>query len=923
MIFFKLERSTAPTQAVWIRAIYQENGGVLILVLGQRGVFTLTDQSVGQSPENRSPPLCEDLTRSSTVLRVQDNYQISQNTREMDSSSTTTFITDGVSAIARPQSDPGPPTDLVMEGTTHFSQDSIKTFLEKPLVIAEGTIDGTTTGIIDTVDLPEDALAIDVWNEKVSGFQLLRGTLLVRFVFNATVYMQGRVLIAFVPQAQVAGTIPLLRFVHRCTISQLPHVEVDFAGNKDMTIEIPYISPTTAYDLIEGTGPWGRIYLYMYSPLLFSGGTTSLGWKCYCSFKKGTVELLNPTVPLGGTMLKILRQREKKRTGERKEPLKIFQQMNTSEKEGSKIASPPVSAALRTAATVATSLSAIPALTPFTEPVSWVASLASGVAGALGFSKPSDEGGIIRTNNVVTAAHMMNVDGYDGSVKLALLSSAKIQASPAVLGTSEDDMSFRKLASVYAYVDNFSWTPTDAEGDSLEEFDLCPASFDTTLVDTAVNYLVSPPFGGISQMFKYWRGSIRFRLKAVKTKWHTGRLAICFFPGLIATDNPTIDDASWAHRQIWDISGSNEIEFSCPITYNTPYLQRTVPYGLFKIFIDTPMVVPSGVYAGASILVEACMDHDAEFAIPVPNVVTPIIPSTVTPTTLAIDPIKARRKPELERKDKFPIYQQMSDGITPSVSPMKIEIGGAKVSAPDTEAALRCIGEKVEGFRSLSKRFNRVRKTLAVGMNLCIRQFAISPANSTGAAVQLTDLGLDLYTLLGMMYAYSYGGVRFKTLASAGGANNSTYYYLTNNGTTDPTATYVAGTYTLYFTGIHYTNPVLAFGEVECPAYHKLPLRLNRPSYTSNLEPIDFYSPTMWLRVQSTSNTTSTEMYFRACADDGGFSYFLGFPPYILETSLPSEDPLPENSAIERSKVKEGFLSLRASHLSLPPKGGS
>lgn len=538
---------------------------------------------------------------------------------------------------------------------------------------------------------------------------------------------------------------------------------------------------------------------------------------------------------------------------------------------------------------MAAGLAAIPTLAPLAEPVSWASALASGAASALGFSKPSDEGPVMRTNNAISLAHMMNVDGYDGSVKLALLSSAKVQTPSTVLGTSEDDMSFRRLFKIFTFVDSFTWDPTMAAGTVLENFDLCPLSFDTTILDTSVTYTVAPPFVALSNMFKYWRGSVRFKLKCVKTKFHSGRLSLVFFPGLLTADSPSISDAAWAHRLIWDVSSTNEIEFSCPYTFNTDYLQRTVAYGLFQIYVDTPMVVPSGVYAGATILVEMCMDDDAELAIPIPQTMTAIVPSTVTPTTMVRHDVDYKKKEPITFS---PIKQQMADGIRPQAGSKEVDLGGAKTTGSKVDIAAMCIGEKIESLRSLIKRFYRVRVTLGAGTNYVFRHFATVPANSTGAAIQLTDLGLDLYSLVGMMYAYAYGSVRMKCFTGSTSPNN-TNYYLTNVGTTATTATFVAGTYTLYFTGSFFGDPTMTHpGELECPAYHKMPLRLVRPSYTGHLEPIDFYSVSMFLRQQSTLNTnTATQFYWRACGDDGGFSYFLGMPPYVLETSLPMEDP--------------------------------
>jgi hypothetical protein len=79
-----------------------------------------------------------------------------------------------------------------------------------------------------------------------------------------------------------------------------------------------------------------------------------------------------------------------------------------------------------------------------------------------------------------------------------------------------------------------------------------------------------PPVGYFGRLFQYWRGSMIYKFKFIKSKYHKGRLVISWDP---ANDITAITDADTAvFSKIVDLEVDDEIEIEIPYKATTPYL---------------------------------------------------------------------------------------------------------------------------------------------------------------------------------------------------------------------------------------------------------------------------------------------------------------------------------------------------------------
>jgi hypothetical protein len=72
-------------------------------------------------------------------------------------------------------------------------------------------------------------------------------------------------------------------------------------------------------------------------------------------------------------------------------------------------------------------------------------------------------------------------------------------------------------------------------------------------------------------MFQEWRGTLKFRLAAAKTAFHTGRLRITYHPGIYGSDALIGTVSENAYNWILDLSVSSELEFEIPYVSNVPW----------------------------------------------------------------------------------------------------------------------------------------------------------------------------------------------------------------------------------------------------------------------------------------------------------------------------------------------------------------
>jgi len=438
-------------------------------------------------------------------------------------------------------------------------------------------------------------------------------------------------------------------------------------------------------------------------------------------------------------------------------------------------------------------------------------------------------------------------------------------------------MDFSYIIRKYAYYRQFQWTTASAVGAALEGTGVTPrqsVSFSGVESHTPCSF--------VSRFFLYWRGSLKFRVKIVKTEFHSGRIQVCFYP----YDESFFNTASYyVNRQIIDIRDVIEFEIIIPYISRSPWTPIGTTIGQLRFEVVDPLIAPASVSSSVTFLLESCGGDDLEFAVPAPVNFCPI---AAVPQSSA------------------------QEGTSKNLS---FTIGNSSIFCNPVNASAYCIGDKVTSFRSLLKRFSPLSpsaKTVAsaayraLGPNVGVAPDCVNILGSGTATFYTTP---DLTSIIASCYTFWSGGVRIRDIYSmqqnAGTATNVinpgqllTASFTTNNSTlsnnlfTPVTVRFLDPNLPLAANSSWINNTLTA----EVPQY--------TPNLSRNILDCTLWqqdAPTSYQIYQPTSSNTAynvvisgsaalgagkpatldydTHNIFRALADDGNFSLFISVPP--------------------------------------------
>lgn len=761
------------------------------------------------------------------------------------------------------------------------TSESIRDFLAKPYMIFQGgwaDTDAAGALLFGGLGLKTDGWLETVapWYDKIKGFSMTRSTMVLRLQINATPFHAGKLLLHFLPAVDMHNDLITIEDNYEgmhnwslTTRTQQPSVELD-CRETAVEMRIPYIMPTDYYVLGTGTNPVampkaerGSFYLSVLAPLRPGTSVPSIDYTLWVSFED--VELVAPVVPQSG--------RGGRRTG------------LASQKEAAAMAKTPVANALSVAGKVASTLGAIPMLSSIATPASWVLNAASGLASAFGWSKPSNgliAGAASRQFNRFAATS----DGSDNAYPLAMSCTNHVTTTTAKTITDQDEMSFAFLKSVPAYIETVNWPASTAQGASILSKNIGPRTIFSraplTRGGTTAFLDSMPPFAYLSSLFREYRGSIKVKIRIAKTDYHSGRLQVTFTPRTTVVNAPTVTSAFYSLREVIDIRSGNEMEFTLPYMMPTQYLSVDDTIGRLDIVVLNKLRAPETVAQSVDLLFYYSAGVDFELAVP-----------GYSATTVNWPPFS----PESFGRDVAADDTLIAEGI-----------GGTPIVRHDLAPAEHCIGEYFASIRQILMRFNQIWTSAALpaGTQLAIwPYFASCQTLEPGGTYRTPVFGGDPYSFLAAMYAYYRGGMRVQVdTAAATGSLSATLTPSQLVANTPPikastSANGLSGA--VAWAGSALTSPVgtaisdasIGLTAYSVPYYCATPVSNVFLSSYNNVPTLSSgaLEPTIPQSCLSIENQ-STQVLYRAIAEDFQFLYFVGCPPLRRSTvALLAEPP--------------------------------
>ncbi|UFP63464.1 polyprotein [Nephotettix cincticeps positive-stranded RNA virus-1] len=140
----------------------------------------------------------------------------------------------------------------------------------------------------------------------------------------------------------------------------------------------------------------------------------------------------------------------------------------------------------------------------------------------------------------------------------------------------------RDICNRFGYVKTLEWPTSLASGVRLYSFAGAPCLnkgfyHSISTVDQGEAYVL-PPVAFMSNLFQYWRGSLKLRLDFVATKFHTGRLLLTYVPGDYQPDL-SLEQVKASTSVIFDLKESQQCNFIIPYMADKQYWPRYYEMG--------------------------------------------------------------------------------------------------------------------------------------------------------------------------------------------------------------------------------------------------------------------------------------------------------------------------------------------------------
>nr|QDH90418.1 MAG: hypothetical protein H1RhizoLitter1950_000002 [Picornavirales sp.]QDH90835.1 MAG: hypothetical protein H2BulkLitter111115_000001 [Picornavirales sp.] len=763
-----------------------------------------------------------------------------------------------------------------LDSSPEARTDSIKEFLGKPFRIQAGVFSTTDTVSTFTSFLIPDALfAQSKFSDKVAGFYGIRATTKIRIVFNATRFQQGRYMLLWYPHGGSAGNNRNLDWytAHTNTLTQrtqCQRVEFDLSCDSEAILELPYrsvlnFSPISIPGDISNFGQWGRFCVFPYEPLTVDTGAQTCSFSVYVSLQD--VELIGAAVPQSGRMGK---------TTKKKSPTEV---------EAKSKGIGPVESAMSMGYDISTALTSVPVLSTFALPASWIFDAFRGTAAHFGWSKPSNLN-VIQRVVPTFAPYFGSVDNDDSSLPLSACVNNLVDPALGFSGTDIDELDFKFFAQIPAFIKKFTWSVNASLDTSLWGTQIHPGDFSISRPLELPGVIDITPINFVCRYFKYWRGSVVFTFKFVKTEFHSGRLSFSWYP---SEHNYTLGGSVaasgqyWLNRHIVDIRECNEFTLTIPYLNSAPWLDldNNQWAGNLYVFVEDKLVAPSTVPQSITVLVEVSGGPDFEVAFPRSCSLTPVLKAT-------------------------PQSGTMDRGAECGAG--SVVIGNSEIVSSGIINSAFCIGERISSFRSLLKMFDSCVSSVAPAASSykAFNPFAYPVISAHASVPTMPHAPSDLYGTLSSCFLFSRGGVRLKMVVlndSVGSkAIGSLIAYLRplvgtstamskifyeNNFTVNGNAAnaFEYGLVPKVLARVQDSQPL----EISCPQYGRYHSRPNNEFFCNTDYPVGFGRPalnTQWVVDVQPLGIVAVNAYraqwFRAAGEDCNMGGFISIPPMAI-----------------------------------------
>lgn len=427
---------------------------------------------------------------------------------------------------------------------------------------------------------------------KIQNFSRLSCKLRLTFRFNASPFYYGLMRVAYDPLN--TNRLAPIGVEDMIPISQAPGVWIEPQKTTTVEMVLPFVWPHNWLDVGSNAQfvNIGKIMFSIFSPLRSANGVTGSGITIATYASAEDVQIAGPST---ATVL-----------------------------QAGVISGPATSVA-----GIARMISKAPVIGPFARAVDIGATAVSGIARLFGYSNApvvSD----VQPMHPKSFHAMANVETSMPIDKLSIDPENSVTIDNSVAGcTSADPLVVSDLINHISYFGQTDWSGSDSEGTLLFSVATTPGLVNWVNGPSTSTIMRMTPLAWVSQMFKYWRGSIKFTIKLVKSPYHKGRLVVYWDP----ETRPAYGSEAALFTQVIDLSTEqDEFEIDIPYKAVQPWLKvnaksdgfgvrsnavidQTVSNGYLGIYVQNILTGPAASPL-VSVLVNVQGNKDLQFSVP-------------------------------------------------------------------------------------------------------------------------------------------------------------------------------------------------------------------------------------------------------------------------------------------------------------------
>lgn len=460
---------------------------------------------------------------------------------------------------------------------------------------------------------------------KIENYAYLNCTLELEFRINAAPSYFGCFMVSYEPlhNRSPPTLLPSANAPVSVIFSQRPHLYLALETNAGGTMNLPFFYDRNWLELSSQNDldDMGRVTLFPLTSMETTNGEVGK-FDITVYAKAVDVKLSNTTqVPVLQSESTKVPSKMRTRRNKKKKP-----QQGSDEFESAGPISGPASAV----ADVAAQLASVPFLAPYARATEMMANGVGSFAKLFGFARTPvlQDPSFIRNTAFGAMADTMTGETVD---RLVLDSKQGVVIDSRTAGLDgTDELSIKSMATRESYLTQFTWAESDTPETKLFESDVSPNFLRLQSGPSGAIYMTPMCFSSVP--FRYWRGSMNFRFKAVCSQYHRGRYQVQWDPAAVrgSTDPGKIEEVT---TTTIDLSTDKDVTVVIPFAQRTSYLPLSKDYSVENFGSGSPIYFGSSNGAltvsvlnelntfGSSnpitILVMVSMGEDVEFASPI------------------------------------------------------------------------------------------------------------------------------------------------------------------------------------------------------------------------------------------------------------------------------------------------------------------